>query len=72
MAADLTADAGEPRALFRVEGVTPSDVHSPPQERFAAYDVTADGQRFLMRLVQDPGDRSDDLRVWENWASAIR
>jgi hypothetical protein len=72
MAAELGAASRDPRPLFRIDGVTPSDIHSPPQERFAAYDVTADGQRFLMRLVEDPGGRSDDLRVWVNWASAIR
>ena len=72
MAADLAADGRDPRPLFRVEGVTPSDIQSPPQERFATYDVTADGQQFLMRLVEDPGDTSDDLRVWVNWASALK
>jgi hypothetical protein len=72
MAADLAADSREQTALFRIEGITPSDVYSPPQERFAAYDVTADGQQFLMRLVEQPRDTSDDLRVWVNWVATLR
>jgi len=72
MVVDPREDSADPRPLFRVEGVTPSDVYSPPRERFATYDVTADGQRFLMRLVEDPRDRSYDLRVWVNWAEALR
>jgi eukaryotic-like serine/threonine-protein kinase len=72
MAVDPAGDPVNPQPLFHIDGVTPEDAPTPPRERFAFYDVTSDGQRFLLRLAEGAGDRADDLRVWVNWASAIR
>lgn len=70
MVVDPNAEASQPRPLFRVEGITAADRYSPPRERSAVYDVAPDGTRFLLRLADVGAERSDDLHVWINWASA--
>jgi Tol biopolymer transport system component len=72
MAVDPAAEPPQPRQLFRIDGVSAADAYSPPRERYAYYDVTRDGQRFLVRLPEGAADRSDDLRVWIDWAAAQR
>jgi serine/threonine protein kinase len=72
MTVNPSAESPDPRPLFKIDGVTPGDAPSPPRERYAIYDVTRDGQRFLLRIAEGAGDRADDLRVWVNWAATLR
>jgi hypothetical protein len=49
--------AGEPRALFRVAAGVRSN-----------WDLTADGQRFLVLI---PQDAPTPLTVWQNWQRVL-
>jgi Tol biopolymer transport system component len=59
---------GVPAPLFRLEGVTRGDADYPGRERSVHYDVTADGQRFVIRTN---GARLDAqaLRMHLHWAA---
>lgn len=53
-----TFHATAPRALFRV-----------PSGNLPNWDVTPDGQRFLVLIQLDP---QAPFTVWQNWQSALK
>ncbi len=59
-----TFEAGRPRELFQTRAVTLS-AESP------VYDVTADGQRFLINTALE-AEGPPAMTVWMNWAPAAR
>ena len=66
MAAALEAKGG----LFEVKTVKPLFGPSANAAFADSYDVSADGQRFLM-LVQVGGDTDRPLTVVQNWIAGI-
>jgi len=60
MAAPMGDATATPRSLFHLEGVTP----------FFDYDVTPDGQRFLVPLTPEP-EGSAGLRVALQWSQQL-
>ena len=61
-----------PVTLFRVDGVSLADTSSAARERYAVYDVTPDGNRFLFRLAEGAGTPADALHVWVDWARRLQ
>jgi eukaryotic-like serine/threonine-protein kinase len=59
---------GAPVPLFRLEGVTRGDADYPGRERSVHYDVTADGQRFVIR-TNPVGTDVQALRMHLHWAA---
>ena len=69
MLVSVTPDTpGVPVPLFRLEGVTAADGDYPGRERSVHYDVTRDGQRFLIR-TNAPKLEAQALRMQLGWAS---
>jgi eukaryotic-like serine/threonine-protein kinase len=66
------ASASTPVALFRVDGVSLADTTSGARERYAVYDVTPDGNRFLFRMAEGAGTPADALHVWVDWARRLQ
>jgi Tol biopolymer transport system component len=60
-----TVEAGVPAPLFKTTLLPPGPISSTP------YDVTADGQRFLM-LVPSEGTSQPSLTVTTNWLAKVR
>jgi hypothetical protein len=58
-----TVEAGVPAPLFKTT-LPPAPIFSTP------YDVTADGQRFLMLVESERSQRS--LTVTTNWLAKVR
>ena len=58
-----------PSLLFRVEGAQPNFTDYRDSERWFDYDVTADGQRFLIRQPVASSGSGDNLRVVIGWSS---
>ena len=58
-----------PSLLFRVEGAQPNFSDYRDSERWFDYDVTADGQRFLIRQSVAGNESADNLRVVVGWSS---
>jgi hypothetical protein len=54
--------------LFRLEGVTRGDADYPGRERSVHYDVTADGQRFVIR-TNVIGTEAHALRMHLHWTA---
>jgi serine/threonine protein kinase/Tol biopolymer transport system component len=61
-----------PSLLFRLEGALPSFSDYRDSERWFDYDVTADGQRFLIRQPVPGAESVDNLRVVIDWLSDAR
>jgi hypothetical protein len=59
---------GIPVPLFRLEGVNAGDAHYPGRERSVHYDVSADGQRFVVRANPD-GLGAQALRMHIEWTA---
>jgi serine/threonine protein kinase/Tol biopolymer transport system component len=59
---------GVPTPLFRLEGVTRGDADYPGRERSVHYDVTADGQRFVIR-TNVIGTEAHALRMHLHWTA---
>jgi eukaryotic-like serine/threonine-protein kinase len=59
-----------PSLLFRVEGAQPNLTDYRESERWFDYDVTADGQRFLIRQPVTGSESVDNLRVVIGWLAA--
>lgn len=57
-----------PSLLFRVEGAQPNFNDYRDSERWFDYDVTADGQRFLIRQPVAVSEAGDNLRVVIGWS----
>lgn len=55
-------ELGPEQELFDARGFRTDFFH-------AAYDVTADGQRFVMIRISDSGSLEESLVVVENWSS---
>jgi len=58
-----TFESGIPKTLF--------DLHIPPTDRFSDYDVTADGQRFLVNTVVEQNVHSP-VTVVLNWTADLK
>jgi len=61
MAVEPADETAAPRSLFHIEGVTASDFD---------FDVTRDGQRFLMRYSRE-AEGAAGLRVAREWSRAL-
>lgn len=61
-----------PSLLFRVEGAQPNLTDYRESERWFDYDVTADGQRFLIRQPVIGSESVDNLRVVIGWSGGNR
>ncbi len=61
-----------PSLLFRVEGAQPSLSDYRDSERWLDYDVTPDGQRFIIRQPVQGNESVDNLRVVVNWLEGVR
>jgi Tol biopolymer transport system component len=57
-----------PALLFRVEGAQPNFSDYRDSERWFDYDVTADGQRFLIRQRVAGSESVDNIRVVTGWS----
>jgi hypothetical protein len=61
--------SGEPRTLFKL----PADYYLDDPNNYTPFDISPDGQRFLMaRLVQAADARNAPLVVTENWFTELK
>ena len=69
MAVDITTQpafsAGKPKMLF--EGP-----YIPPSPTFSYYDVSADGQRFLMLKPTEQAQAATQIVVVQNWFEELK
>ena len=68
VAVDPVVTLPVPSLLFRVEGAQPNFTDYRDSERWFDYDVTADGQRFLIRQPVAASEAGDNLRVVIGWS----
>jgi hypothetical protein len=61
--------SGEPKTLFKL----PADYYLDDPNNYTPFDISPDGQRFLMaRLVQAADARNAPLVVTENWFTELK
>ena len=68
VAVDPAGTLPVPTLLFKVEGAQPNFTDYRDSERWFDYDVTADGQRFLIRQPIATTESVDNLRVVIGWS----
>ena len=64
---DQTLDTGKPRVLFEGSYVSHSN---PPGMQY--YDISPDGQRFLMMKEEQRREAQGEIRVIQNWFEELK
>ena len=71
VAVDPSVTLPVPTLLFAIEGAEPNLSDYRDSERWFDYDVTPDGQRFLIRQPTRDAHSTGNLRVVVGWSSGL-